>query len=664
MRFAQPAESWAMLFGSASYTDSDLPGLPAVANNLHDFRGVLTDPDLGGLRPEHCVVMADPSSLPTLGMELAHVARRAEDTLIVYYAGHGLLDESGALFLALPETNPEHVVYTGLPLTWVRRAIADSPARNRILILDCCFSGRAIEAMASPSALISGQIEIAGVYTLTSAPANEPARAPLGARHTAFTGELLNVLRNGIDNVSEGLSLEEIYLQLRRTHLVRGLPPPQQHSTSTAGHLALVRNVAFHLNTRPGLPATGVSPVSPPSAPATIVPGVPVASSTTMYDPAAAQPWAAGLAAWRAGNLDDADRLIRDVIESAADNRTLTAASIALGLLYRDGYHDLEAAEALLASTASGGDARLAALGRLHLGCALELKGNMPAAETEYRAVMDTAEVDCAAFAAARLGWILTDRGLATEAERIFRGGHALGDSPVRVWPTLGLADTLMRSGRSDEAADRYEELLTSEDAHAKAFAALGIRQFFMESGLMTEAAEFAHSIVESPAATSLWPAVLADEAPITPEGRMYAMSKWLTWLRSADGEAVCFADKANPQQFVLFEDQDVLTMSVCVMPRALPRRLRGWYAKEISPQLAEMGFKQRGQEENLVTGGIDTWVMNVEDSTDHELAGLTENILTESLSGRSDFRLDVEPKPDVVTNLQPRAPIPELMPH
>ena len=652
-----------MLFGTASYTGSDLPGLPAVANSLNDLRGALTHPGLGGLRPEHCVVMTDPSGLPAVGMELARVARQAEDTLIVYYAGHGLLDDSGALFLALPETNPDHVLYTALPLTWVRRAIADSPARNRILILDCCFSGRAIEAMGNPSALISGQIEIAGAYTLTSAPANEPARAPVGARHTAFTGELLNVLRNGIDNASEGLSLEEIYLELKRAHLARGLPPPQQRSTSTAGHLALVRNAAFRPSTLADLPASAPAdpPTSPPSTEASIASGARAASSVITHDPAAAPPWAAGLAAWRAGNLDNADRLIREAAESAADDRTLSAASIVLGLLHRDGYRDLDAAEALLASAAECDDVRLATLGRLHHGCTLELKGDMLAAETEYRLVMDTQEVDCAAFAAARLGWLLTDRGLAVEAEEIFRDGHALGDSPTRVWPTLGLADTLMRSGRPDEAADRYEEALTSEDAHARALASLGIRQFFMESGRMAEAAELAQSVAENTAATFLWPAVLADEAPVSPEGRIYAMSKWLTWLRSSDGQVICFADKANPQQFVLFEDQDALTMSVCVAPRALPRRLRGWYAKEISPQLAEMGFKL--QEEKQPTEGIDSWVMNVEDRTDQELAALSENILTESLTGRAGFTLDVEPKPDMVTNPQPRAPLPKLMP-
>ena len=104
MRFAHAGQSWALLVGTASYTGPDMPGLPAVVNNLADFRDVLTDPKLGGLLPEHCVTVIDPPGLPALGMELARVAQRAEDTLIVYYAGHGVLDTSGALFLALPRT--------------------------------------------------------------------------------------------------------------------------------------------------------------------------------------------------------------------------------------------------------------------------------------------------------------------------------------------------------------------------------------------------------------------------------------------------------------------------------------------------------------------------------------------------------------------------------
>ncbi|MDX6389270.1 MAG: hypothetical protein QOJ73_333 [Streptosporangiaceae bacterium] len=665
MRFAQPDQSWAVIIGTASYICSDLPGLPSVANNLTAFRDVLTDPQLGGLHPDHCAVIPDPSALPALGVELARVARLAEDTLIVYYAGHGLLDDHGALFLALQETDPDHVVYTALPLAWIKQAVSDSPARSRILILDCCFSGRAIEAMASPSALVSGQIEIAGAYTLTSAPANEPARAPAGARYTAFTAELLNILRNGLENGTEGLSLGDVYLELKRAHLARGLPPPQQRNTATVDRLGIVRNMAYQCATLlgPSGPTPDVPPALWPPPPSSDEPAAPSVGGILERDHAPAPLWASGLAAWRAGDLDGADQLIRHAIESATDDHAIWAASIVLGLLRRDGHRDLEAAEALLERAIDCDDAQLAALGRLHRGCVLELRGDTCGAERDYRQlIIDTPVMDCAAFAAVRLGWLLTDKGCDEEAEQTFRAGRKLGDSPAKVWLTLGLGNILMESGRSDEAADMFEEVLASENGSAKAFAALGARQACLGGGLTIEAAEYARLIAQNPDATPLWPVVLSDERPSTPDGRIYAMSKWLTWLRSGVGESICLTGKSSRQQFILFENQDAFTMSVCVVPRALPRRLRG-NAKELSRQLAIMGFELQDEDESPLDGDTEFWVMNVADKTDDELAAMSNDILMGSLVGRCEFILEVEPAPAITCSPQPRPPLPDLLP-
>jgi tetratricopeptide (TPR) repeat protein len=665
MRFAQPSQSWALLLGTASYSAQGLSPLPAVANNLADLRDVLVDPGLGGLDGKRCIARAGLSGQGPMGVELATVAKQAEDTLIVYYAGHGVVDRSGELFLALPDTDPDHVEYTAMPIALVRRAIADSPARNRILILDCCYSGRAIEAMASPSALISGQIEIAGAYTLTSSPKNRTSQAPTGARNTAFTGELLSLLRAGIDNASEGLSLDEIYQELRRARLSRGQDEPQRCSTATIGHLALVRNASFSVG-RPADPQ-GPAPVvaaSPPAqrpapAPAGVMPR-PVAKRVVARAAVAAPPWAAGVAAWRAGRLDEANRLIKSAAEAASDARTSSALYIVLAMIYLHEYPDPNSAEQLLADAGDCGDVRLAQLGRLYRGYALELRGRNDAAADQYRQVMGTSEADCAAFAAARLGWLLTDQGRTEEAERVFLAGHALADSPASAWSTLGLADALKRSRRSGEAAARYEEALASGDALATAHAAVGLRRFFMEGGLTAEAAEMARCVSENPAASPLWPTVLRDEAPKTPDGRIYAMHKWLTWVRSAHGESACFASKEKRgQQFILFENRDGLTMSVCVTPRALPRGLRRQYSEHISFQLAEIGLKA---DVASVEGG-DTWVRNVADKTDQELAELSENVLVESLTGRPDFALSVESEPDTTAAPEPRAPAPELLP-
>lgn len=665
VRFADPDQSWVVLVGTGSYSRPDLPGLPAVVNNLSDFRAVLTDPQLGGLHPEHCIVIPDPSALPALGVELARVANQTKDTLIVYYAGHGLLDDRGGLFLALRDTDPDHVAFTALPFAWVREAIADSPARNRILILDCCFSGRAIEAMATSSALVSGQIEIAGAYTLTSAPANEPARAPADARHTAFTAELLNILQCGIENDHEGLSLGEIYLELRRAHLARGLPSPQQRTTATVDRFALVRNavhVGGQLSGQPGIELALRSASVSSGLDGTLLPAQDAVSLAPTPTPASAPPWAAGVAAWRAGDLEGARRIMSHAVESAAGSHASASASITLGLLYRDGYRDLDTSETLLARAIGSDDAELAALARLHFGCVAELRGNTRGAADEYRQAIGGPDADCAALAAARLGWLLADEDRTGEAEQAFRAGRDRGGSRVEAWIALGLADTLVRSGRSGEAADMYEEALASDDGKARAFAALGARRLCLESELMAEAAEYARSVAENPAVTSLWPVVLADEKPSTPEGRIYAISKWLTWLRSGDGEYACLADRANPGQVILFENPGSMSMSVLVVPRALPRRRRG-EAKEIFRELAIMGFEIEDREDDPLASDTESWTINAQDKTDHDLAVLSEEIMTSLLIGRPDFTLKVDFEPTITHDPQPRPPLPDLLP-
>lgn len=44
--------------------------------------------------------------------------------------------------------------------------------------------------MSDNQGVITGQLDVAGTYTLTSTTANAPSHAPAGDRHTAFTGAL------------------------------------------------------------------------------------------------------------------------------------------------------------------------------------------------------------------------------------------------------------------------------------------------------------------------------------------------------------------------------------------------------------------------------------------------------------------------------------------
>jgi hypothetical protein len=91
----------------------------------------------------------------------------------------------------------------------------NSPAMNKVLILDCCFSGRAIQALADNDSVIYGQIEISGACTISSTSANRIAIMLPGERYTAFTAELLSLLRDGLPGGSENLSVGRVRAQHR-----------------------------------------------------------------------------------------------------------------------------------------------------------------------------------------------------------------------------------------------------------------------------------------------------------------------------------------------------------------------------------------------------------------------------------------------------------------
>jgi Caspase domain len=243
-RLPDPQHSYAVLIGTGTYRSTELADLPAIANNLDAFRQAVTDPALGGFATTRCAVLWDPVDTRTVYRSLRQYAKATEDTLLVYFAGHGCTGPRNELYLGLSETDSSELSVSALPFGLLRDIFIESPAANRVLILDCCFSGRAIQDMSGTEEAILGQVAIEGTYTLASTPANAVALAPTGATYTAFTGELLAILRNGIPGGPPLLTFDAIYRRLRHVMMTHGLPIPAQRGTGTIELLALSRNQA------------------------------------------------------------------------------------------------------------------------------------------------------------------------------------------------------------------------------------------------------------------------------------------------------------------------------------------------------------------------------------------------------------------------------------
>ena len=204
---------------------------------------------------------------------LRRLARETDDVLLVYFADHGVIVPRGELCLILTDSDAEDPDITGLPYHHVREALLDSRARLKVSVLDCCFSGRAIEAL-SGGIQIASSTDIRGVYTVTASDqtAHVPPLAEQASATTSFTGELLDLIRTGIPGGPEWLTLDLLYRHLRDRLRQRGLPDPNQRGVDTAAQFSFTRNAARRSPASPGTHAgrgAGATGQAMPPLPAT-----------------------------------------------------------------------------------------------------------------------------------------------------------------------------------------------------------------------------------------------------------------------------------------------------------------------------------------------------------------------------------------------------------
>ncbi len=249
-----------------AHTYGTLPDLPAVARNLDGLRGVLTDPAVWGLRGERCTVLAQPGSAQQVLDTVKEAAARATDTLFVYYGGHGLIDpHTDELYLALPDSVHDRE-YTALRYEYLRRAVLDPAAgvRRTVVVLDCCYSGRALIGRMSASDEIADRAAVEGTCLLTASAETRAALSPPGETYTAFTGELITALGEGIPGASDLIDMNTLYRHLHRTLAAKSRPLPQQRNRNTGGLIALARNRAAAAAVPVPMPPP---PPSPPPIP-------------------------------------------------------------------------------------------------------------------------------------------------------------------------------------------------------------------------------------------------------------------------------------------------------------------------------------------------------------------------------------------------------------
>ncbi|MEV3985602.1 YDG/SRA domain-containing protein [Nonomuraea sp. NPDC049758] len=232
-----------MLIGTSKYTY--LASLPAVENNLTTLGGLLQRSDLWGLPAEHCTIVHNPTTVDAMMDPLWQAREEAKDTLIVYFAGHGLMHSvESDLYLTLVDSHKDRM-YSAVAYDTVRNELRASRAQRKIVILDCCYSGLALGLMGAEDGTerVANNARVTGTYLMTATAENKTALGGLDT-YTAFTGELIHLISTGIPEQPEFLELDTIFQHARESLRDKGLPIPQKRESHFAARLTLVRNRA------------------------------------------------------------------------------------------------------------------------------------------------------------------------------------------------------------------------------------------------------------------------------------------------------------------------------------------------------------------------------------------------------------------------------------
>lgn len=125
------------------------------------------------------------------------------DIALLYFSGHGFKDELDT-YMVTPDAENYSL---GLSFTNLLRMVNDSKSKNRIVILDCCYSGAAgnINILSEASSVLNK-----GVTFLTASRYDEESKE-LVNNHGIFTNLLLQALGGGAANINGHISSGSIY---------------------------------------------------------------------------------------------------------------------------------------------------------------------------------------------------------------------------------------------------------------------------------------------------------------------------------------------------------------------------------------------------------------------------------------------------------------------
>lgn len=211
---------YVLALGVADYTDDTLD-LGSATKDVDDLVARLVQEKAGLYSDVRVRVLRDDEVTKgniLRGREEFLFDARAEDTILVYVAGHGIHSRSGEYYFLTPDATEENPYDDGIERSRLESLVTWDKLRagRRILILDTCHSGRTYGGERRGRAIAAAyqQDEVdarlgTGLYILAAS--SEGGMAEEGSGNGVFTRALLEGLAGGADQNGDGLvDIEEL----------------------------------------------------------------------------------------------------------------------------------------------------------------------------------------------------------------------------------------------------------------------------------------------------------------------------------------------------------------------------------------------------------------------------------------------------------------------
>jgi hypothetical protein len=240
---------YGVLIASSRFPDEPnptaLPNLRCPENDVDGLDDILRSPEHGQFS-ETFVLKNMPSHEVLRNINRVLWRAGKDDLVLIYYSGHGKLNRTHKLHLATIDTTVDELDTTSIPIDKIKDLVDGSHSKKVVLILDCCFSGRAGDSFAKSG--IDDQLQLVsegrGTYIMTASTGIEVAQEKESDEYGIFTKHIIEGIRSGDADLDDDgrVSMVDLYGYVHKRVLEEGCQNPMKWDLGICGPLYITRS--------------------------------------------------------------------------------------------------------------------------------------------------------------------------------------------------------------------------------------------------------------------------------------------------------------------------------------------------------------------------------------------------------------------------------------